>query len=202
MNCFFVLQKRLSQKVRTSCVHLFVRCARHWVNDVNGCLASDVKCVSSHSLCKQSYPYFHSVWLIKRNGPRNVPNTDAKPFGRDVLPVALIHDVVNCCLLGSVARRGTEESVFRNKTRKHTSKWRTTRTSSVYFPMIPIPYRFVPEVVGLHVPSCPSLNFISPTEAWDPAWFWPDYCMHSKVTQWGIFLGKTPNTKERSNHYM
>ena len=135
----------------------------------------------------------------KRNGPRNVPNTDAKPFGRDVLPVAWIHD---CCLLGSVARRGTEESVFRNKTRKHTSKWRTTRTSSVYFPMIPIPYRFVPEVVGLHVPSCPSLNFISPTEALDPAWFWPDYCMHSKVTQWGIFLGKTPNTKERSSHYI
>ena len=122
----------------------------------------------------------------KRNGPRNVPR---KPFGRDVLPVAWIHDVVNCCLLGRVARRGTEESVFRNKTRKHTSKWRRTRTSSVYFPMIPIPYRFVPEVVGLHVPSCPSLNFISPTEAWDPAWFWPDYCTR-KLRNEAFFWGK------------
>ena len=75
-----------------------------------------------------------------------------------------------------------------DKTCKHTSKWRTTRTSSVYFPTIPVPYRFFPEGVEHHVPSRPSLNFIRPTEAWDPARFWPDYCtrkLGNEVFCWG-----------------
>ena len=40
-------------------------------------------------------------------------------------------------------------------------------------------------------------------EAWDPAWFEPDYCTRKLRNE--AFcrenLEKTPNTKERSNHY-
>lgn len=60
-----------------------------------------------------------------------------------------------------------EEQKNRFSGTKHTNtlKWRTTESSSIYFATIPIPYRFVPEGGVHHVPTCPSLNFVSPTHA-------------------------------------